>query len=132
MSTATKMKPAKKSDENSANLPDEKTLKALVNVFKSLADPHRLKILLTLANCDRLHVSAICDELGQSQPAVSHHLTQLKNAGLVEFDRKGKFNYYRLSSELVRDIVMKFFPNCATSQQKATFGDLEVTFKINK
>ena len=109
---------------------DASTLKELVKVFKSLADEYRLQILLILAKHGNLHVKAICDELHQSQPAVSHHLKELKNAGLVDSDRDGKFNYYKLESTRLAHILSEFFPTSSSVQQKVAFGDLEVTFKI--
>ena len=54
----------------------ERTLNGLAQVFKLLADESRLKILLALARDGELHVTALCDLLAQTQPAVSHHLTQ--------------------------------------------------------
>src|SRR5262249_39113347 len=50
----------------------EVTLHRLTDVFKLLADKSRLKIVLALAQDGELHVSALCDLLDQSQPAVSH------------------------------------------------------------
>jgi ArsR family transcriptional regulator len=115
---------------------DKSTLTDLVNVFKSLSDLSRLQILLLLAKHGDLHVKAICDELAPAhskskvtQPAVSHHLTQLKHAGLVTSDRDGKFNYYKLESGLLTEIIEAFFPQASAAQQKVSFGDLEVTFK---
>jgi ArsR family transcriptional regulator, arsenate/arsenite/antimonite-responsive transcriptional repressor len=107
----------------------EKTNKEMAEIFKSLADENRLHILRILMREGRLHVSKICEELGESQPAVSHHLTQLKHARLVEFERDGKFNHYYISSDAVRTLLTHFFPNAGRSQQTVTFGDLEVTFK---
>src|SRR5687768_14453526 len=86
---------------------DDRTLEDLVNVFKSLADRWRLLILMKLAKEGEMHVKAIGELLGQSQPAVSHHLTQLKNAGLVTYRRDGKFNHYALDSDLVAEILGK-------------------------
>src|SRR5262245_14935522 len=60
----------------------ERALDKLTDVFKSLADKNRLKILQILSGAGEMHVSALCQHLSQSQPAVSHHLTQLRNAGL--------------------------------------------------
>ena len=108
---------------------DDDTMLELVDVFKSLADKNRLQILLILAREGRLHVSAICDELGQSQPAVSHHLTQLRKAKLVRFERDGKFNHYQLDSRLLGNILNQFFPNAKQAQQSFSFGDLELAFK---
>lgn len=107
----------------------DKTNKEMAEIFKSLADENRLQILRILMREGKLNVSAICEELGESQPAVSHHLTQLKHARLVEFEREGKFNHYYIASEAVRALIGQFFPNSGRAQQTIAFGDLEVTFK---
>ena len=107
----------------------EKTNKEMAEIFKSLADENRLHILRILMREGSLHVSKICEELGESQPAVSHHLTQLRHARLVDFDREGKFNHYFISSDAVQVLLTHFFPNVGRAQQTLTFGDLEVTFR---
>jgi ArsR family transcriptional regulator, arsenate/arsenite/antimonite-responsive transcriptional repressor len=107
----------------------DKTNKEMAEIFKSLADRKRVQILRILMREGKLNVSKICDELGESQPAVSHHLTQLKHARLVDYDRDGKFNYYFISSDAIRTLIDHFFPNSARAQQTLTFGELEVTFK---
>jgi len=108
---------------------DERTLENLVGIFKSLGDRWRVLILMMLARDGETHVSAICKALGLSQPAVSHHLTQLRNAGLVTFRREGKYNYYLIDSALVGEIVEAFYPESGQSQQKLAFGELELSFK---
>ena len=107
----------------------DRTNKEMAEIFKSLADENRLQILRILMREGEMHVSRICDELGESQPAVSHHLTQLKHARLVDYRRDGKFNYYFVSSDAVEALLTHFFPNVGRSQQTLTFGDLEVTFR---
>ncbi|HJZ92814.1 MAG TPA: metalloregulator ArsR/SmtB family transcription factor [Gemmataceae bacterium] len=107
----------------------DKTNKEMAEIFKSLADENRLQILRILMRDGELHVSRICQELGESQPAVSHHLTQLKHARLVDYRRDGKFNHYYISSDAVQALLNHFFPNATRSQQTLAFGDLEVTFK---
>src|SRR5947209_2069128 len=77
------------------------TIRSLSDVFKMLADRSRLTIVLALAQDGELHVSALCDLLGQSQPAVSHHLTLMRMAGLVGYRRDGKHNFYHLASRHV-------------------------------
>ena len=104
--------------------------KEMAEIFKSLADENRLQILRILMREGELHVSKICQELGESQPAVSHHLTQLKHARLVDFRRDGKFNHYYISSEAVQALLTHFFPYAGRVQQILAFGDLEVTFRI--
>lgn len=78
---------------------EQVTEKDLVQVFKLLADETRLKILLSLQREGELHVSALCDRLVQSQPAVSHHLALLRDAGLIRPRRDGKHNYYSVRRE---------------------------------
>ena len=77
--------------ETLANDPDEKEL---VSIFKLLADETRLRVLMNLMRERELHVSALCERLDQSQPAVSHHLALLRCAGLIEARRDGKHNFY--------------------------------------
>ena len=79
--------------------------RSLIQIFKLLADETRLKILLSLAREGELHVSALCERLGQSQPAVSHHLALLRAAGLLESRRDGKHNFYALQDTRFRTIV---------------------------
>jgi len=84
----------------------------LVQVFKLLSDETRLRILLYLAREGELHVTALCDRLGQSQPAVSHHLALLRVAGIIEARRDGKHNFYSVRTKhfhrLMKDIIESF------------------------
>ncbi len=73
-------------------------------LFKALSDPHRLSILATLARA-RGAVCCVCDFTGVlplNQPTVSHHLRILREAGLVECERRGTWVYYRLAGEARR------------------------------
>lgn len=67
----------------------------LAEALKLFSDPTRLQLLGMLARKGEMHVNAMCSELGQSQPAVSHHLALLRMAKLVTLRRQGKFNFYR-------------------------------------
>lgn len=93
----------------------QKLEKDLVQVFKLLADETRLKILFYLGREKELHVSALCERLGQSQPAVSHHLALLRVAGLIEPRRDGKHNYYSVQQgrfhELMEELFQSFTVN---------------------
>jgi ArsR family transcriptional regulator len=106
-----------------------RTLGGLTQVFKLLADESRLKILLALAEDGELHVSALCELLGQQQPAVSHHLTLLRMTGLVGFRRAGKHNFYRLESGLVRDLLEQFFADVGNGHKALHFDDFYLAFK---
>jgi ArsR family transcriptional regulator len=107
----------------------DETLGRMTAVFKLLADPSRLKIVLALAQDGELHVSALCDMLGQSQPAVSHHLTLMRMVGLVGFRRDGKHNYYHLASAHVRDLFEQFFADAGNGQKAIHLDDFTLSFK---
>jgi ArsR family transcriptional regulator, arsenate/arsenite/antimonite-responsive transcriptional repressor len=107
----------------------DELLHRMTDVFKLLADKSRLKIVLALAQDGELHVSALCDLLGQSQPAVSHHLTLMRMVGLVGFNRHGKHNFYHLASGHVRDLLEQFFADSGNGQKSLHFEDFALTFK---
>jgi ArsR family transcriptional regulator len=81
----------------------------LVQVFKLLADETRLKILMYLMREQELHVSALCERLNQSQPAVSHHLALLRVAGLIEPRRDGKHNFYSVREKHFHRLIGELF-----------------------
>jgi ArsR family transcriptional regulator len=77
----------------------------LCQVFKLLADATRLRILMYLAREGELNVTELCERLGQSQPAVSHHLALLRVAGIIEPRRDGKHNYYSVREEHFHELM---------------------------
>jgi ArsR family transcriptional regulator, arsenate/arsenite/antimonite-responsive transcriptional repressor len=72
--------------------------------FKALADPSRVAIVNRLAGAGEVCVCAFVDDLGLSQPTVSHHLRVLREAGFVEASRRGTWAYYRLVPETVSEL----------------------------
>lgn len=79
-------------------------------LFRQMADPVRVKIFWLLSHREEcvINISAM---LGMSSPAVSHHLRQLKECGIIESRREGKEVYYRVSDSkkcmLLHDVVEK-------------------------
>jgi len=71
-------------------------LVALENLFLGLADKTRLR-LLGLMSAGPVSVGHLVAETGDSQPKISRHLAYLRNAGLVDTTRDGKWIYYRLA-----------------------------------
>ncbi len=69
-----------------------------ISIFKALSDKTRLRIvwLLSRANSE-LCVCEVVDALGESQYNVSRHLKVLKNAGLVQEKKDGRWVFYSLS-----------------------------------
>jgi ArsR family transcriptional regulator len=106
-----------------------RTLTGLSRVFKQLGDESRLKILFALAQEGELHVSALCQLLHQTQPAVSHHLTLLRMSGLVGYRRQGKNNFYRVDSSLVCDLLEQLFADAGNSQRTLHFREFMLAYK---
>jgi ArsR family transcriptional regulator len=76
-------------------------------LFKTLADPTRLRLLNLLA-CGETCVCELTDTLRVVQPKVSRHLAYLKRAGLVEARRNGKWMHYRWAKHgdpLIRHVL---------------------------
>jgi ArsR family transcriptional regulator, arsenate/arsenite/antimonite-responsive transcriptional repressor len=64
-------------------------------VFKALADPVRLRLMSIIASAG--NEICVCDFTGQfevSAPTISHHLRVLREAGLVDCERRGTWVYY--------------------------------------
>jgi len=81
-------------------------LETLALLARCLGDVNRLRILRCLGG-GRKSVSALVDELGLSQPLVSHHLKELRRALLVEVERSGPFVYYELADPALLDILAR-------------------------
>lgn len=70
---------------------------ALARVFKALADPVRLRLLSMIASAGGGE-ACVCEltiGFDLSGPTISHHLRVLREAGLIEGDRRGTWIYYR-------------------------------------
>lgn len=76
--------------------------------FKALSDPTRRKILKLLRE-DDLTAGQIAEKFNISKPSISHHLSILKNAELVLWEKKGQNIYYSLNSTAVQEIMNWFF-----------------------
>lgn len=72
----------------------------LADLFKTLADPTRVKIIDALSKAE-FCVCDLAEILGLSQSATSHQLRVLRNSKLVKYRREGKMIYYTLDDEHV-------------------------------
>ncbi|HEY9456520.1 MAG TPA: metalloregulator ArsR/SmtB family transcription factor [Gaiella sp.] len=73
----------------------------LAGLFKALADPTRVAIVNRLASGEACCVCDLTGAFELSQPTVSHHLRILRDAGLVEAERRGTWAYYRLVPDAI-------------------------------
>ncbi len=81
----------------------EVELKKLAEMFKTLGDPTRLKII-SLLNTRDCCVCELVPIFGISQPAISQHISKLKNSELVNETRKGQWIVYSLNKEKLEEI----------------------------
>jgi ArsR family transcriptional regulator len=79
--------------------------RSLAERFKALGDPTRLAIVNQLAGADEICVCHLVPDSGLSQPTISHHLKLLRDAGLVESERRGTWAYYRLVPDAVAELA---------------------------
>jgi ArsR family transcriptional regulator, arsenate/arsenite/antimonite-responsive transcriptional repressor len=73
----------------------------LASILKALADPARVRLVSIVASSPAGEVCA-CDlpaALDRSQPTVSHHLSQLVNAGILQREQRGKWAWFHLLPE---------------------------------
>jgi DNA-binding transcriptional ArsR family regulator len=89
------------------------TFKGTALVFKALAHPGRLLMLEELSRGERC-VCELAALVGSKMPTVSRHLSQLKNAGIVEDEKRGSQVFYRLATPCVMD----FFRCVAVVREK--------------
>jgi ArsR family transcriptional regulator len=101
----------------------EMLINDLVKLCKLLADETRLRILYFLTQFPELHVRALCDRLGESQPAVSHHLALMRVAGLIDRRREGKHNFYSLQTDRFAALLDIFFATMPEGNRRVHFED---------
>ena len=88
----------------------EDEARELEQVFKALADRHRVKILnrLLAAGGEAVCVCEFQELLDLKQSSVSYHLKQLLDAGIVEREKRGSFAYFSVTDgalERVRSLL---------------------------
>jgi len=75
---------------------------ATAALFKALGDSHRVRIVNQLANSpEPVCACDFNDALGLAQPTVSHHLSKLVKAGLLDREQRGVWAYYSLNRDAV-------------------------------
>jgi len=104
---------------------------ARAHLFKALGDKTRLSILTMLGKGQLLSVTGIYQKLGHAQNLISHHLTCLKNCGLIASEKQGKQVFYKLRDKRllklfhlcdrhIRDVLESILLCDVVSEEKAT------------
>jgi len=96
-------------------------LERLAGAFKALGNPHRLRLLVSLVGCCapgtvcrgtedevRRCVGDIAGDLELASSTISHHLKELRQAGLVRMERRGRNVECWVSPEAMRELAELF------------------------
>lgn len=80
--------------------------------FKALGDPVRLRLLSLIASHQggEACVCELTEGFAVSGPTISHHLRVLREAGLIEGDRRGTWIYYRVEPDALRALLEALLP----------------------
>jgi ArsR family transcriptional regulator len=79
----------------------------MADVAKALGDPVRLQLMSMIASAPDGEI-CVCDltpAFELSGPTISHHLKTLREAGLVDSDRRGTWVYYRARPAIMRQLA---------------------------
>ncbi|RDH76784.1 transcriptional regulator [Mycolicibacterium moriokaense] len=84
--------------------------------LKALADPARVKIMSLLFGSPGGEENSgdLAEVLGLTESTVSHHLAQLRKAGLVESQRRGMNVYHRADRDALSALCVVLDPSCCT------------------
>jgi ArsR family transcriptional regulator len=103
-------------------------IKELAEALKALGDPTRLKIVALLNNRDCC-VCELVPIFNISQPAISKHMSRLKQVDLVREERKGQWVFYSLNREQLQRIGLELnnLPDCSREFAELSARGLLVT-----
>jgi len=82
----------------------ESTIQAISELFQTLSVAPRLEILLTIAETEAC-VCHLETTLGYRQAFISQHLMVLREAGILETRRAGRYVYYRIANPALLDLL---------------------------
>ena len=94
------------------------------DAFKALSDPTRRRILQLLADRD-MTAGEIAAGFEMTKPSVSHHLSILKNAGLIDDERRGQNIVYSLNTTIFQQLIHWFF-DISGKNERSTEDDTQV------
>jgi len=85
---------------------DEEEAAATAELFRTLGDPARVRIVNLLATSgEAVCACELYEPLALSQPTVSHHLKKLVEAGLLEREQRGRWAYFSLKRDAVEKLA---------------------------
>ena len=87
--------------------------------LKALADPMRVKLVSLLfgSSAGEQTTGQLAAGVGLSESTVSHHLTQLRKAGIVESERRGMSVYHRPRHDALMALCSVLDPTCCSTSK---------------
>lgn len=105
----------------------------IVNFLKAIADETRIRII-SLIKYDEICVCKLMEILDMPQSTLSHHISILKNAGIIDAEKRGKWIYYSLNKKNVnnekQNILNALYKSI--SKEKIVISDLKDYKKSEK
>jgi ArsR family transcriptional regulator len=101
---------------DSGGVDDSTAIELSVARFRALGDPIRLRVVHELAGGTRC-VCELRERIDVAGPLLSHHLTVLRDAGLVSATRRGRWIDYRLDAEVLETLFTLPEPALAAGAQ---------------
>lgn len=89
---------------------DTQTFEELLNFFRTLSDPNRLKIIGILAEHPH-SVEQLAEKLNLTSSTVSHHLSRLSKANLVSARAEGYYSIYQLETKNLETMARRLLAN---------------------
>ena len=110
--------------------------KQLIEVLNVLSESVRFKILSLISSKGELTAKDILSEFDFTQPTLSHHMSCLTEAGLVNVERRGRFAYYSVNKDTI-DLVLSGIESLKsgskkTEKAKASSDDTDKELKKSK
>jgi ArsR family transcriptional regulator, arsenate/arsenite/antimonite-responsive transcriptional repressor len=96
----------------------------MASMFKALADPIRLRLFSRIA-AQQSGEASVCDiqNVGVSQPTVTHHLKKLREAGLIISERRGTWVYCRVAPGVLPAMAQMLAPRTDAQDRDANPGN---------
>lgn len=89
---------------------DEETAGRIAPIFKALGDPVRLRLAALIAGSPEVCVCDLTGQFAVSGPTISHHLKVLREAGLINGERRGTWVYYRANTDALQQLGVLLQP----------------------
>lgn len=110
--------------------------KQLIEVLSVLSESVRFMILSLISSKGELTAKDILSEFDFTQPTLSHHMSCLTEAGLVNVERRGRFAYYSVNKDTI-DLVLSGIESLKsgskkTEKAKTSFDNTDKELKKNK